>query len=98
VFRAVENGLPLVRCSNNGLTGWVDAHGRLRDIFRDGHGTIYGPGFLTTQIPLLAPGEHHTPTFYHQHGDWFGWLCVGITGTMLTTRVLRHRRAPCSAA
>src|SRR5262249_25713520 len=25
VFRAVENGLPLVRCANNGLTCWVDA-------------------------------------------------------------------------
>src|SRR5438128_10831173 len=26
-FRAVENGLPLVRCTNNGLTCWVDAQG-----------------------------------------------------------------------
>jgi apolipoprotein N-acyltransferase len=93
LFRAVENGLPLVRCSNNGLTGWVDAHGRLRDVFRDDHGTIYGPGFLTTQIPLLAPGEHRPPTFYHQHGDWFGWSCVGITGITLIGRILRRRQA-----
>ena len=93
LFRAVENGLPLVRCSNNGLTGWVDAHGRLRDVFRDDHGTIYGPGFLTTQIPLLAPGEHRPPTFYHQHGDWFGWSCVGITGITLIARILRRRQA-----
>jgi apolipoprotein N-acyltransferase len=93
VFRAVENGLPLIRCSNNGLTGWVDAHGRLRQVFRDAHGTIYGPGCLTTQIPLLAPGEKRIPTFYHQHGDWFGWACVGITGIMLIGRILRQRRA-----
>ena len=52
VFRAVENGLPLVRCSNNGLTCWVDAHGRLRQLFRDAHGTIYGPGYLTRANPL----------------------------------------------
>ena len=93
LFRAVENGLPLVRCSNNGLTGWVDAHGRLRQVFRDDHGTIYGPGCLTAQIPLLAPGERRVPTFYHQHGDWFGWACVGIAGSMLIRRILRQRRA-----
>ncbi len=91
LFRAVENGLPLVRCSNNGLTGWVDAHGRLRDVFRDDRGTIYGPGFLTAQIPLLGPGVRRPPTFYHQHGDWFGWVCVGIAASMVIIRILRRR-------
>ena len=57
-----------------------------------------GPGYLTAQIPLLAPGEKRLPTFYHQHGDWFGWLCVGITGIMLITRLLRHRRTGGPAA
>ena len=66
LFRAVENGLPLIRCSNNGLTGWVDAHGRLRQVFRDDRGTIYGPGFLTAEIPLLGAGERRAPTFYHR--------------------------------
>jgi apolipoprotein N-acyltransferase len=93
VFRAVENGLPLLRCCNNGLTGWVDAQGRLRQVFHDNHGTIYGPGYMTAQIPILAPGEKRIPTFYHQHGNWFGWICVGIVGITLTTPTLRHRRA-----
>ncbi len=35
VFRAVENGVPLVRCCNNGVTCWIDATGRVREIFRD---------------------------------------------------------------
>jgi len=82
LFRAVENGLPLIRCSNNGLTAWVDAHGRLRQVFRDDRGTVYGPGFMTAEIPLLAPGQKRAPTFYHQHGDWFGWACVVIAGVM----------------
>jgi len=86
LFRAVENGLPLVRCSNNGLTGWVDAHGRLRQIFRDDRGTVYGAGFLTAEIPLPAAGERRAPTFYHRHGDWFGWACVGLAGIMLVFR------------
>jgi apolipoprotein N-acyltransferase len=91
LFRAVENGVPLVRCSNNGLTGWVDAHGRLRQVFRDDRGTIYGAGFLTAEIPLLGVGEKRAPTFYREHGDWFGWVCVGIAVIMLIGRILRWR-------
>jgi len=92
LFRAVENGLPLLRCSNNGLTCWMDAHGRLRQIFRDEKGSVYGAGFMTAEIPLLAPGEKRAPTFYHQHGDWFGWGCVGIGSVMALRRILRGRR------
>ena len=44
VFRAVENGVPLVRCCNNGVTCWIDAHGRVREIFRDKSGSVYGVG------------------------------------------------------
>src|SRR5205823_7716885 len=70
LFRAVENGVPLVRCSNNGLTCWVDAHGRLRQLFRDQHRSVYGAGIMTAEIPLLDAGQRRPPTFYNQHGDW----------------------------
>ncbi|MDB6121960.1 MAG: Apolipoprotein N-acyltransferase [Pedosphaera sp.] len=79
VFRAVENGIPLVRCSNNGLTCWVDAHGRIQQVFKTPDRDIYGPGFLIARIPLLQPGEKRAQTFYQQHGDLFGWACVGIS-------------------
>src|SRR5207253_297437 len=75
VFRAIENGLPLVRCSNNGLTCWVDSQGRM-DILSLGKGDIYGVGFKIVEVPLLG-GQKRPPTFYHQHGDWFGWGCLG---------------------
>jgi apolipoprotein N-acyltransferase len=91
-FRAVENGLPLIRCANNGLTCWMDAHGRIRELFKDDHGTVYGPGTLTVEIPLLAQGERRTPTFYHEHGDLFGWSCVAITVALMANK-LRPRRA-----
>jgi apolipoprotein N-acyltransferase len=74
VFRAVENGVLLVRCCNNGVTCWIDAHGRVREIFRDNTGSVYGAGALTIDLPL----EKHAPTFYNRHGDWFGWGCVGF--------------------
>src|SRR2546430_2548120 len=75
VFRAVENGLPLVRCTNNGLTCWIDSRGRLREILRSESGDVYGPGFLVAKIPLPSAGQRRKPTFYHRHGDWFGWGC-----------------------
>ena len=91
VFRAVENGLPLFRCANNGVSCLIDRHGRVEKIFRDEHGSEYGVGALTGEIPLPPPGEKPAPTFYHRHGDWFGWSCVGITGLLLGRRIIGRR-------
>ena len=93
LFRAIENGLPLVRCSNNGLTCWVDERGRLRQIFYDKKGAVYGPGFMTAEIPLLPSGEKRARTVYNQYGDWFGWIGVGITAGLLVTRLVRWKKS-----
>jgi apolipoprotein N-acyltransferase len=90
-FRAVENGLPLVRCANNGLTCWVDALGRMRDVGFGERREVYAAGFKIVRIPLLPPGQPRQPTLYRQYGDWFGWSCVGWAGAMLALR-LRARR------
>ncbi len=76
-FRAVENGMPLVRVANNGLTGWIDGHGRSRDILGRESGNVYGPGFLTITLPLPARTQPRATTFYTQYGDVFGWICAG---------------------
>jgi apolipoprotein N-acyltransferase len=75
-FRAVENNLPLVRCANTGISCWIDAAGRFREIFSDKNGSVYGAGFMTFELPIV---ENREPTFYHEHGDWFGWACVGFS-------------------
>lgn len=90
VFRAVENRIPLVRCANNGLTCWVDARGVLHDVFRSAEHGVYGPGFQTVNIPLLAHGERRALTFYTRHGDWFGWACV--VGSVLHVGWMSIRR------
>jgi apolipoprotein N-acyltransferase len=93
VFRAVENGVPLIRCTNNGVTCWVDAYGTVRETFKDQTGGIYGVGAMTVQIPV--PSEKPAPTFYNRHGDWFGWSCV-LVGTIIllfrlkNTCIMRH--------
>ena len=86
VFRAVENGVPLVRCCNNGITCWIDAHGRVREIFRDKTESVYGEGALTIDLPL----QKHSPTFYNRHGDWFGWGCLGFAAFALALKIRRR--------
>ncbi|MEO6184551.1 MAG: apolipoprotein N-acyltransferase [Verrucomicrobiota bacterium] len=90
LFRAIENGLPLVRCTNNGLTCWIDSRGRLHAVYFPGTKDIYGAGFKMVKIPLLTDGEKRLPTFYHRHGDWFGWSCVVLTVIMLLRQFLQR--------
>ena len=88
VFRAIENGTQLARCGNNGLTCWIDAHGRMRQIF-DVDGNIYGEGYMIADIPLFA-SKPRPLTFYNRFGDIFGWGCCGVTAVLLGI-VLRPR-------
>ncbi len=97
-FRAVENGLPLLRCCNNGVSCWIDAQGRMRAVLRDARGRVYGPGTMTVEVPLrLRTGEGER-TLYHRYGDWFGWSCVGITALGCLLRLRRRRAAQPSIA
>jgi apolipoprotein N-acyltransferase len=93
IFRAVENRIPLVRCANNGLTCWVDRYGGMHDVYFPGTRDIYGAGFKAVDVPLLAPGQVRTLTFYTRHGDWFGWTCVASTGLMALYRGVGSLRA-----
>jgi apolipoprotein N-acyltransferase len=81
LFRAIENGVPLARCCNNGLTCWIDAQGRMRQI-EDAGGSIYGSGFITPEIPLRDPAQR-TRTIYNRYGDLFGWSCCVVSGVCL---------------
>ncbi|MGC9944090.1 MAG: apolipoprotein N-acyltransferase [Verrucomicrobiota bacterium] len=87
VFRAVENGLPLLRCCNNGVTCYIDGHGRIEDLFREGNGSEYGKGVLAVKIPLLSPDQKSTATYYNLHGDFFGWGCVVLTAVMIGRKI-----------
>jgi apolipoprotein N-acyltransferase len=78
LFRAVENGVPLVRCTNNGLTCWIDRLGRMHEVGFGDSPDIYAAGFKTARIPLWEAGARPAPTFYRRYGDWFGWICVGM--------------------
>ena len=91
IFRAVENGVPLLRCTNDGLTCWADAQGRVRQI-QNASGNVYAPGFIIAQIPLRAPGDRQQ-TFYNRHGDWFPSSCSGIGLGWLAATFWSRRRS-----
>ncbi len=68
-FRAIENGIPLVRVSNHGATGVVLPSGEATP---DATG-----GFLVHAVPLLPRGRAPTP--YARFGDWlFGFPCAAL--------------------
>jgi apolipoprotein N-acyltransferase len=94
VFRAVENDIPLVRCSNNGLTCWVDRRGQMHQVYFDDSQDIYRAGFKLVEVPLRDRMSPRAPTFYQRHGDWFGWGCGGaVLGTLVLNRITRRPRA-----
>jgi apolipoprotein N-acyltransferase len=90
-LRAVENGLPLVRAANNGLSCWVDQHGAMHDVYFPDSKDIYQAGFKIAEVPLRV-GERPS-TFYHRHGDWFGWGCVAVSAVLVMASVVQRRSA-----
>jgi apolipoprotein N-acyltransferase len=91
VFRAVENGVPLVRCANNGITCWVTPRGQMREPYLPGTTDAYGAGFKIVQAPLLG-GSKREPTFYRRNGDVFGWACVVWSAMGVGRTFLRRRK------
>ena len=89
VFRAVENGVPLVRCANNGLTCWIDQLGEVRQFYGQETGDIYGAGFVSFEVLL---GQALGQTVYNRHGDVFGWACLGCVLGVAGVRRFRAKR------
>ena len=75
--RAIEEGLPLVRVANNGISGVVDATGRV--VART---SLDGIGFADVALPAPLP-----PTIYGELGDWLFFAMLGL-GLL---PALRHR-------
>lgn len=70
ILRAVENGVPVVVASNCGPSQVVDARGRVIASLPD----TFAPGTVSAGLTV---GKHLT--FYTRHGDYFAWVCVGLS-------------------
>ncbi len=66
VFRAIENRVPVVRSANTGISGFIDAKGRVID--KSG---IFVEAVLTEEIAI---GDEKS--FYSRNGDLFAYICA----------------------
>jgi len=80
-LRAVEQGLPMVRVANTGISGVIDGAGRVLASLPLEH-----RGVLDTTLPAALVA----PTYFSMWGDWtfLGVLLAGMAGMAWT--LLRH--------
>ena len=81
-LRAIEQGLPMVRVANTGVTAMIDPYGRIVSALRPGV-----EGALDAALPEALP-----PTVYSRLGDWpvFAVLLLLLTWGFLRQRHLSN--------
>jgi len=77
-FRAVENGLPLIRCTNTGVSSWVDRKGREIQKISEFGKEVEVVGVMLCEVPV----RQKTETVF----GWLGYawiLLLAVTGRKL---------------
>ncbi len=82
VMRAVETGLPMIRCGNNGGSGVVTPAGRFTQCVEVPGAEKRpelrrGRGFRKVAVPVETNPQL---TFFVRHGEWFPWLAGMLSG------------------
>jgi apolipoprotein N-acyltransferase len=70
VFRAVENGRPVLRVTNSGITAFITPAGEVRDATE---------GFKPEVRRWSIARAETSPTFYARHGDVFVTVCAVLS-------------------
>ena len=84
VFRAVENGRPLLRVTNTGITAYITPAGEVQDATQS----------FTPEVRTWTIGRAETSsTFYTKHGDLFVTACAILSLAILVLSFLRTGRA-----
>jgi apolipoprotein N-acyltransferase len=80
VFRAVENNVFVVRCSNTGVSCFIDPNGRILKRVQDSNGEdLFVRGTATETVTLL-----NSSTFYTRHGDVLPYVCIVFSVFLVT--------------
>lgn len=90
VARAVEFGVPVIRCGNTGFSCLIDGTGRIVDTLRDPEGRTDRAGFLLSSISV--PIESYRPTVFMRMGaDWPGRLSAATTVALCLVLMLSRK-------
>ncbi len=82
VFRAIENRVPVVRAANTGISGFIDAKGRIID-----KSDIFVEAVLTENISV-----GNKKSFYTRYGDLFAYACIIVSVLLLTVNIFFYRK------
>jgi apolipoprotein N-acyltransferase len=82
VFRAVENGRPLLRVTNTGITALIRPDGFVEDVTDPFQADVRNWQVTSTK----------NDTFYTRHGDLFVHVCAAITGLLLIATLVTRPR------
>lgn len=75
IFRAIEYRRPLLRVTNNGITGLVNDRGREESLLRHAEtGSLQEEGYLIGNVPIRP----YPPTLYQLWGDWIVWVSLAV--------------------
>ena len=85
VFRAVENGVTVIRAGNTGISAVIDPWGRVTARL-----DLNVRGRLDASVPRDDPFPDRT--FYARHGDWFGLSCVAMAFLLSVAGMLKPGR------
>ena len=83
IFRAVENGRPLLRITNTGLSAWIAPDGHVLDQTRP----------FETDVRIWPVTSGKIDTFYTRHGDLFVHVCAAITAIVMIALLVGSRRS-----
>ena len=84
VFRAVENGRPVLRVTNTGISARIDASGKIEDQTQP-----FQPDVRVWQVRPSAVAS----TFYTRYGDLFVYICATITVLVFFAILFSSRRS-----
>ena len=79
VFRAIENRIPVIRSSTNGVSCVIDAQGRIIASVKDSSGKEVNISGLSLSRISVSKGRN---TFYNRFGDLFVISVLSLTVIM----------------